>query len=81
MERVSKEFYVLSRMHEAGMVNEERAAKAQAIAQLTNIEASIIEEVMKILEQRQLVKRKSGGEETSFFVSPLGIIMASAIYT
>jgi len=81
MERVSKEFYVLSRMHEAGMVNEERSASDQIIAQLANMELTVTHGILETLERRQLVKRISENGGARFFVSPLGIIMASAIYT
>lgn len=81
MERVSREFYVLSRMHEAGMVSDERSASAQKIAEMTNIEASIMETVLKTLEQRQLILKTTVENSTRFYVSSLGIIMASAIYT
>jgi DNA-binding MarR family transcriptional regulator len=81
MERVSKEFYVLSRMHEAGMVNEERSASTQTIAEMTNIEISAMETILKTLEQRQLISKTTAEGTTKFYVSSLGIIMASAIYT
>jgi len=81
MERVSKEFYVLSRMHEAGMVNEERATSPQTIAELTNIDMNAIGSILKTLDQRQLIGKVTSDDNPRFYVSSLGIIMASAIYT
>ena len=63
------------------MVSDERSASAQKIAEMTNIEASIIETVLKTLEQRQLILKTTVESTTRFYVSSLGIIMASAIYT
>jgi DNA-binding MarR family transcriptional regulator len=81
MERISKEFYVLSRMHEAGMVSEERATTPQAIAELTNTDVNMITGILKTLEQRQLVGKTTSDNNPRFYVSSLGIIIASAIYT
>jgi len=81
MERVSREFYVLSRMHEAGIVSEDRAMSPQAIAELTNTDASVIGGILSTLEQRQLVGKLISGDNPRFYVSSLGIIIASAIYT
>ncbi|HYA21701.1 MAG TPA: hypothetical protein VEG31_00775 [Thermoproteota archaeon] len=81
MERVSREFYVLSRMHEAGIVSEERATTPQAIAELTNTDANAIVGILNTLEQRQLVGKTTSDDNPRFYVSSLGIIIASAIYT
>ncbi len=81
MEKVSKEFHVLSRLHELGVVSEDRALTDKQIAELLNMESEDVQNVLKKLQQRSYVVSVRSDEKERYHITGLGIIAASAIYT
>ena len=81
MEKVSKEFYVLSRLHDMGIVSEEKALTDEEIAKLLNMDPQDILNTLKKLEERNYVVALKSNELERYHITGLGIIAASAIYT
>ncbi len=81
MEKVSKEFHVLSRLHDLGVVSEEKALTDDEIAKMLNMDVRDIYDILRKLEQREYVVALRIDERQRYHVTGLGIIAACSIYT
>lgn len=81
MERVSKEFFILSKLHEAGAVDEEKAIEIDKIREIVEISLKDLEQVLEFLENKKYIAKKKNEKFNKVYVTRLGIIMASSLYT
>jgi CTP-dependent riboflavin kinase len=81
MERVSKEFFILSKLHEAGAVDEEKAIEIDKIREIVEISPKDLEQVLEFLENKKYIAKKKNEKFHKVYVTRLGIIMASSLYT
>ncbi|MBO3757619.1 MAG: hypothetical protein QXS21_01130 [Thermoproteota archaeon] len=81
MEKVSKEFFVLSKLHEAGAVDEERAMEIEKFKKIVEINTEELEKILEFLENKKYIAKKGNEKIHKVYVTRLGIIMASSLYT
>lgn len=81
MEKVSKEFHVLSRLHDLGAVSEEKALTDEEIAKMLNMDIQDVYDTLRKLEQRDYVIGLRIDEHQRYHITGLGIIAACSIYT
>ncbi|MGB9805420.1 MAG: hypothetical protein ACP5KW_01505 [Thermoproteota archaeon] len=81
MEKISREFFVLSKLHEAGAVDEERAMEIDKIKKIVEINPEELEKILEFLENKKYIAKKENEKLHKVYVTRLGIIMASSLYT
>jgi predicted transcriptional regulator len=81
MERISREFFVLSKLHEAGAVDEERAMEIDKVKKIVEINPDELEKILEFLESKKYIAKKENEKLRKVYVTRLGIIMASSLYT
>ncbi|MGB9759038.1 MAG: hypothetical protein ACP5M7_00575 [Thermoproteota archaeon] len=81
MEKISREFFVLSKLHEAGAVDEERAMEIDKIKKIVEINPEELEKILEFLENKKYIAKKENEKLRKVYVTRLGIIMASSLYT
>ncbi|MCI4438912.1 hypothetical protein JHC27_03575 [archaeon] len=81
MERISREFFVLSKLHEAGAVDEERAMEIDKVKKIVEINPDELEKILEFLESKKYIAKKGNEKLRKVYVTRLGIIMASSLYT
>jgi len=81
MEKISKEFFVLSKLHEAGAIDEERAMEIEKIKNIVKISPGELEKILEFLESKKYIAKKENEKFHKVYVTRLGIIMASSLYT
>lgn len=81
MEKISREFFILSKLHEAGAVDEGRAIEIDKIKKIVKINQEELERILEFLESKKYIAKKENENIRKVYVTRLGIIMASSLYT